>query len=272
VAQKVGPTYSSIVAANVGVTVGASVPTQATDTIGVHAALVGVVFGSTPAENTRTDNVYANNVGVVVGVSATGISPRSPDGYLKGSSGSLAISGFELDQITSVTITGTSGVSLGSLSVDATGTQLTVPVTVAPTAASTSYGIRLSTGSGTATLRVTAAEPAAMLFNVGALPTAIDSVSPIVLEQGKSYTFTVRGSNLRDVIELLAEPNAGTTFGVGMTAPQWSTDSFGEKLTVPLLIDGNAAIGSRVVRFRVPGGITSPDATPSNTITIVAPQ
>jgi YD repeat-containing protein len=272
VAQQVGPTYSSIVASNVGVTVGASAPPQATDTIGVHAPLVGVVFGSIPAEGSRTDSVYANNVGVVVGVAATGISPRSPDGYLKGSSGSLAISGFALDQVTAVTVTGSAGVSLGALSVDATGTQLTVPVTVSPTAASTSYGIRLSTGSGTATVRVTAAEPAAMLFSVGSLPTAIDSVSPIVLEQGKSYTFTVRGSNLKDVVQLVAEPDAGITFGVGLTAPQWSTDSFGEKLTVPLLIDSNAAIGSRVVRFRAPGGITGPDATPSNTITIVAPQ
>ena len=70
----------------------------------------------------------------------------------------------------------------------------------------------------------------------------------------------------------MAEPSAGVNFAVGLAAPQWSTDSFGEKLTVPLLIDGDAAIGSRVVRFRVPGGVTTPDATPSNTITIVAPQ
>ena len=85
---------------------------------------------------------------MVVGVAPTGISPRSPDGYLKGSSGSIAISGFALDQVTSVTVVGASGVSVGTPTTNESGTQITVPVTVSPTAASTSYGIRFSTGSG----------------------------------------------------------------------------------------------------------------------------
>jgi len=270
VAQQVGPTYDSILAPLVGVTVGTSTP-QTTQTLGVYAPLVGVVVSSIPTQETRTNSVYANSVGVVVGVAATGITPRSPDGYLKNSNGSLVIDGFALDSVTSVTLIGTTGVSLGAYSVNGAATQLTVPVTVSSSTPSGIFGVRLATGSGTATLRVTSLNPQAMAFNVGSLPTAIDSVSPIVLEQGKNYTFTVRGSNLKDVYEIFADPSSGLSFGGG-GAPTWSTDTFGEKLTVPLLIDGNAAIGSRAVRMRVPGGITSPDATQSNTITIVAPQ
>jgi len=272
VAQQVGPTYATIAAPNVGVTVGVSVPPQVTETLGVYAPLVGVVYGSVPVETTRTDSVYASNVGVVVGLAATGITPRVPEGFLKGATGSLTVDGFALDQVTGVTVTGTAGITAGVPVVNGSATQLTIPLTVAADAPSASYGVRLTTGSGTATLRVTASDPAAVLFNVGALPGSIASVAPIVLEQGKSYSFTVRGTNLRDVYQVFADPAAGANFGVGMSAVQWSTDSLGEKLTVPLLIDSNAAIGSRTVRFRVPGGVTSPDATPSNTITIVAPQ
>jgi YD repeat-containing protein len=271
VAQQVGSTYDAILAPLVGVSVGASTPPQTTETLGVFALPVGVVVASTPTQETRTDSVHANAVGVVVGVAAAGVTPRSPDGFLKGSSGSLVIDGFALDAVSSVTIVGTTGVSLGAHTVNGAATQLTVPVTVSPTTPSSTFGVRLVTGSGTATVRVTALDPQAMTFNVGSLPVTIDSVSPIVLEQGKNYTFTVRGSNLKDVYQLFAEPSPGLSFGGGGT-PAWSTDAFGEKLTIPLLIDGNAAIGSRAVRMRVPGGSTSPDATQSNTITIVAPQ
>jgi YD repeat-containing protein len=270
VAQQVGPTYSSIGAPLVGVTVGASAP-QVTNTLGLHSPLVGVVVESSAPQPTRTQEVTAYNVGVVVGVAASGIAPRSPEGFLKGSSGTVVVSGFALDQVNAVTASG-SGVSIGSFTVNGDGTQLTVPVGVAAGTASGQYSLQLRTGTGTATARITAVDPAAMLFSVGALPTALDSMSPIVLEQGKPYTFTVRGTNLRDVYQVQAEPPEGVEFGTGGAAPQWSTDSFGEKLTVKLLIHPSAAIGSRVVRLRVPGGITDSQATPANTITIVAPQ
>ena len=48
--------------------------------------------------------------------------------------------------------------------------------------------------------------------------------------------------------------------------------SFGEKLTVPVFVEPGAAIGSRVLRLRVPGASTDAQATPANTVTIVAPQ
>lgn len=93
-----------------------------------------------------------------------------------------------------------------------------------------------------------------------------------MLEQGKSYTFTVRGANLKDVYKIMAEPDVGINFGFDRSAVQWSTDALGEKLTVPVLIDPAASAGSRVVRLKVPGGITDAAPTPANTITVVTPQ
>ena len=272
VAQQVGPTYDSIFATPVGILVGSSTPAQLTDTLGVFAPLVGVFLTPTSTQVIETQTAVASNVGVVVGAASTGIAPSSPDGFLKGTSGTLSVTGFALGQVTSVSISGTTGITLGAHTANAQGTQLTIPVTVASTAVSTAFGVRMSTGSGTATAQVTSVYPSAMLFSVGALPTNFDSVSPIVLEQGKSYTFTVRGANLKDVYQIVSEPETGVNFGVGFSSPQWSTDALGEKLTVQLLIDGTAAIGSRAVRLRVPGGISSAGPTPANTITIVAPQ
>lgn len=271
VAQQVGPVRDAIMAPPVGVMVGTSAAPQVTDTMGVYAPLVGVVFNSTATQVTRDEAVFAGNVGVVVGMASTGISPRSPEGFLKGSSGVLVVTGFALDQVTSVAVTGTAGVALGAPVANGEGTQLTIPVNVSATAPSSIYGITLQTGSGTATTKVTATDPAAMFFSVGALPTVVESVSPIVLEQGKSYTFTVRGTGLKDIYQLVANPEPGVRFGVAFATPLWSTDALGEKLTVQLFIDADAAIGSRTVRLRVPGGITDSGATPANTITIVAP-
>ena len=246
---------------------GSSTPVAVTDTSGDYAPLVGVVVASSDPPPTRTDSVYASNVGVVVGTAVSGIAPRSPEGFVKGSSGSLTINGFALGQVSTVVASGT-GITFGGFTINGDATQLTLPITVAASAASGQFGVQLRAGTGTATVRITSVDPAGMLFSVGVLPTGLDSMNPIVLEQGKPYTFTIRGSNLKDVYLVQTEPMPGVDFG----APQWSADSLGEKLTVPLLIGPSAAIGSRVVRLRVPGGITDSQAIPANTVTIVAPQ
>jgi YD repeat-containing protein len=271
VAQQVGPTYATLATPLVGITVGASAPPQRTDTMAAYAPLVGLVVGSGPTQTTRTDSIHAHNVGVVVGTASTGMSPRTPDGFLKGTAGSVVVRGVGLDQVNAVAVIGT-GVTAGTATPNADGTELTVPLTVTASAPSAVYGVRLRMPSGTATAVVPSAAPAAMVFSVGALPGSVDSMSPIVLEQGKTFSFTVRGTGLRDVYEVFAEPGAGLVFGAGSGAPQWSTDTLGEKLTVPLVVAPNATIGSRVVRLRVPGGATDAQATPNNTITIVAPQ
>jgi hypothetical protein len=271
VAQQVGATYDSITAPVVGVQVGAASTPQTTASYSLSAPLVGVVVTPTVAPSTSATSVYAGNVGVVVGSVVSRVDPRRPDGFLKGTTGTLTVHGVALDAVTSVVASGT-GVTFGAPTVSADATQLAVPVTVSPSASSTYYGVNVRTGSGTATLQITSIEPDAMLFNVGGLPSAVDSVSPIVLEQGKTYNFTVRGVGLKDVYQVFAEPPQGLNFAPAGGSVQWSTDVLGEKLSVPITIDGAAAIGSRVIRLRVPGGSTSPEATPANTITIVAPQ
>jgi YD repeat-containing protein len=270
IAQQVGPTLSAIFAPAVGVLVQTTSP-QVTDPTVLAAPLVGVLVTPNDPAPTELRLSMAPSVGVVVGTAVRGLQPRSPEGFMPSAEGTLTIQGFGLESVTSV-IASRPGVTLGVPNVQAGGTELTVPITMAANAPSGTYWIGLFTGSGASTDRVTALDGTAMTFDVGALPTGISSVSPIVLEQGKSYTFTVRGTRLQDVYRIEAFPGSGVVFGPLGERPQWSTDSFGEKLAIPVQINGSADIGSRVIRLRVPGGITDAQSVPANTITIVAPQ
>lgn len=271
VAQQVGPVHDAILAAPVGVLVGSATPEPQSQAREVYAQAVGVVFNPAGGGVTQSDTAWASHVGVLVGPASTSMNPARPDGFLAGGSDALVIRGHALDQITAVTVQGTAGISLGTPVVSGGATQLTVPVQVSATAASGTYGVQLFSGSGTATTRITDANPQAMFFNVGSLPTGMESVSPLVLEQGKTYTFTVRGTGLRDVYQIEASPSEGLRFGIPFVSPQWSTDALGEKLTVQVTVDADAATGSRVVRLRVPGGMTGADAFPANTITVSTP-
>lgn len=269
VAQQAGPTYESITASLVGVRVGSAVQPPVSANASFIAPLVGVVVQGPEVPPTTSNALFtAPHVGVLVGAAASSMAPASPDGFLAGTTGQLTINGIGLNAVTGITAAGATGVSFGSISVNQAGTQITVPVTVAGSVVSGGYAVGLTQNQNGTVSKVTSLQATAPFsFSVGTLPSQIDSMGPIVLEQGESYTFTVRGTNLKDVYQLQTDPVAGLVFG----PVQWGTDLFGEKLTVPLTVGPSATIGSRVVRLRVPGGLTTGNAQPANTVTVVAP-
>jgi hypothetical protein len=57
-----------------------------------------------------------------------------------------------------------------------------------------------------------------------------------------------------------------------ISAPVWSTDAYGELITVSVQVKSDASLGSRVVRMRVPGGSSTATPLPANTITIFPVQ
>ncbi|QKO21075.1 RHS repeat domain-containing protein [Rhodoferax sp. BAB1] len=268
VAQQVGATYADISAPAVGLLVGSGTTEPAASSLLVSASLVGVVVEAPLVPVTDSRIVDGAHVGVSVGGFVTGTAPATPDGFLIGTTSTLTVQGVGLDKTSAITSLGHAGITFGTWTVNSQGTLLTVPVTVASGVPAGRYGVALSQTVNGVTSRFTTVPAAPLQFNVGALPTLLESVSPIVLEQGKSYTFTARGEGLKDVYELFTEPGAGVQFG----SVQWGSDAFGELLSVSVRIDATAAIGSRVVRLRVPGGLTGSEAVPANTITIVSPQ
>lgn len=144
--------------------------------------------------------------------------------------------------------------------VNSEGTRLTVPYAVNADAPSRLYRVDLL--AGTEVVRPVRA--GSMLWEVVAEP-RIDSVSPVSLRQGRSETFRVRGANLSRVSAIVFEPDSGIQVA---SAPQWATDSFGEVLSVQILVAADAPAVPRVVRLRTPAGLTTAAPSAANVVNV----
>lgn len=271
VGRQLGPVREAISSPLLGLRVGSAAAQDRQD-VGLYAASVGVTLSAPDTAVTEQRDARAPQLGVLVGPAPQTLVPHAPDGLVKGATGVLQISGIGLGSVTRVAVTGPGALVLGTWQASADGTRLTVPVTVPADALSTYYGIRLSTGAGTTGTRLSALAENDLLFRVGAAPTRVDSLAPIILERGKTYTLTVRGAGLADVYRVFAEPGVGLRFDEGAGGVQAGSDAFGEKLTVPVRVLPDAPLGSHAVRLAVPGATTAAEPTPANTITVVSPQ
>jgi hypothetical protein len=264
----------------VGVLVQSSEPPATVQRLTV-SPLVGVFVPATPVVNSNPVFVASPSVVVTVGTVVTTLSPAKPEGVLQGGTVNLVFSGQGLAAVTAVkafdpassaananSSTPAAGISIGALSVNTDGTRLTVPVTLAPATPSGSYRLALEVGVGASVKAVPALSTVDLSLAVGASPT-VSSMTPIVMEQSKSYTLTIRGTQLQTVFETWADAAAGVEF---VSAPAWSTDNLGELITVSVRVKTDAALGSRVVRLRVPGGTSIATPLPTNTITVFPVQ
>lgn len=262
VASQVGATYAGISSAQIGVLNGPVIePTPVLSNI--HSVGVGVVVGSVdPAPEQMELPAISPLVGLVVG---SAVSAQQPDGWLQGSAGTLTVSGKELSATTQIKILPVDGVLLGDVTVAGDAESLTVPITVAPNA---TPGKRRVVLTDTNNKPVPFISVEQQVMGIGVMP-VLNSVAPINLQQGKGVTLQIRGSNLQWVSQLIVEGAPGISVATDM---QWSQDGLGELLTVSITADSNAALGSRVIRLVVPGGITSGEAVPANTINVITPQ
>lgn len=262
VATQVGPTYAGLVTPAVGVVVGSasSTPQRFDGTLASRA--VGIMVGTTAAPETLTVGIPTAAVGVIVGTAAQAMTPA---GWLQGASGTITVTGRGLDAVTTATVLPSTGILLGTPASSAGGTVMTMSISVAPDAPQIVREVRLGAASNG---RLSFVNPETARFGIGSLPT-MDSISPIVFEQGKSATLAIRGRNLAGVTRVSFGPDGGIA---PASAIIWTQDALGELLTVSVTVDATAALGNRVVRLEVPGGITSATAGPANTISVVTPQ
>ncbi len=260
IATELGGNVPDVPAPLVGVMVGeaASVAYQGS----VAAPLVGVrVEEPLPPVETVDTQAVGNAVGVLVGAIATA---QSSDGWLQGASGTLQVSGINLQGVQSVDATPANGLLFDSPSVNADGSELSVTITVAQDATLGGRRLRLQKADG----QVVWMPPLAAAFGVGHLP-SIDSITPIVLNAGETVEMTVRGKDLLSVTSVKLTPAAGISL-VG--APSWSRDASSEILKFKLLLNADAATGSRTLQLVVPGGSSSATPSPVNTFSVVPAQ
>lgn len=264
VAAQLGNTIEAISAPLVGVVVGSAntARREPVDTT-LMSRTVGVVVGSAqPAVDPAPRAAFSLPVGVSRGPVAQSISPR---GFLQGSNGTVTVLGKSLDSVTSVSIKPDTGVLLGAVVVSADLASLSVPISVAPDAPLVPREIKLITAGGPI---VFADAGTSRTIGIGKLPT-LTSISPILIEQGKGVTVSIRGKDLAGV--------TGATFAPadGLSAPPtmaWTTDALGELLTITVSADAAAPLGERALILQVPGGQTSAAMTPANTLKVIAPQ
>ena len=219
---------------------------------------LGVVLLEVPTPVSTDFTQYASQLGVVVGPAALRLGTT---GFAPGFVGNLIVQGQELSAVNGVAVTPAAGLVLGMPMVSADGKQVTVPMRVDGTAAQGARHVTLTTASGP----VEFTNPAAARLHVGPGVPELDSTTPILARRGELVTMTIRGRNLQGALAVTATPDAGITF-----ANDLAVNESGTELTVRLVIDPAAAIGSRVMQVTVPGAISAGDPRPSNTFTVIA--
>ncbi len=162
----------------------------------------------------------------------------------------------------SVTANPPDGIALGAPQVSLDGTQVSVTFSVATSAPVGPREVVVSAGG----MRVPFFAASAARVYVAAGAPSIDSITPILAAQGSIVTLTVRGQNLRGASAVTAQPADGLGF-----EPTPAVDSTGTQIVIRFTIAPSAALGPRVIRVVTPGGITSSDAAPANTFTVISP-
>jgi hypothetical protein len=124
----------------------------------IYANRIGVLLDRQAMPGTWPQ--YAPRVGVALGPVATALLPAT---LSAGSSGELIVQGTRLSEVASAGVTPPDGVVLGALTVNAEGTELRFPITIAPAAAAGARTLRLFTGTGSA---VPVFDPSAAVFSI----------------------------------------------------------------------------------------------------------
>lgn len=249
-------TITPVTAPHVGVVV-EQVPQPVTTPIGpIASAIIGVTVQQ-PAPPAATRDIFLTGarVGVAVGAVATAVSPA---GIARGGSGTLTVQGMGLDVVTGVSLNPATGVSLGTITASADGTQLSIPITVAADAPTGLREVALTGASFS--------DAAAGRFYIATGVPQIDSISPILANQGTTVTLLIRGAQLQATSSVTATPSQGVVFGSTFTV-----NAAGTELTIPLHVPSDAALGSRVIRVTTPAGTTTADPLPANTFTVYPP-
>ena len=255
----VGPTFAPIVASDVGAVKEAVAQPVETQVGPIVAPGVGARVEETPGSQETPRFLTAPDTGVARGAAATNV--QAPP-LLPGARGTLMVSGFNLQGITSVMVNPAQGLAMGVPQANADGSQVAVPFDVAADAARGPREVVMTAGAER--VEFGAAREARVYVAAGA--PMIDSLTPIVAAQGSVVELTVRGQNLHAATAVIATPPDGITF-----EPSAPVNPAGTELVLRLFIASSATLGGRVIQVVTPGGASASTASPANTLTVIPP-
>lgn len=256
----VGSTYSPIVSPLVGVVKLDNGEVPSIPIGPVLAPVLGIVLQEVTTPVPTAASQFADAIGIAFGPTALGL---DANGFAPGFNGTLVVRGHELNAVTGVNVVPATGITFGMPIVASDGKQISVPMTVDPTATRGPRMLTLSTASG----NVSFTDPSVAQLRVGPGTPQIDSITPILATQGEVVSMTIRGANFYDAVSVTAVPSSGITFVPGTLV----VNAGGTELTVKFTIDANAPLGSRVIQVNVPGAASDANPAPANTFTVFPP-
>jgi YD repeat-containing protein len=255
IVSQVVASYTPISAASLGV-IKETASAPISSDMPVYASNLGVLFEQAPVPGSISYLQPAAQMGVALGPIATKLTVP----YLyPGASGDLIVGGLGLDAVAGASVTPAQGVTLAMPIASADGSSVSVGITVAADAPSGPRQLKLVSGAG---VQIHFADTADAVFTVAKAAPRVDSVDPILADQGDSFTLLIRGAYLQGS-RVLVEPADGIVIGSGAVV-----NTTGTELTVPVSINPTAPIGARIIRVESAGGITPAEAHPSNTFTV----
>lgn len=225
------------------------------------APLLGVV--RTPAPPGPTSTTFTPILSPSLGVArGSYIGDIVPNHFAVGTGPvDMVVRGNELGGVTAVAVSPADGVTLGAISVAPDGKSITVPVTVAADAPTTTRRVILSG----AQQPYAAARAGADYILITTPQPRVDSVAPNFAVAGTTaMTLTVRGANLQTVQSVNITPSAGIALS---STPSVSPD--GGTVSLSMSVSALAATGPRVVTVTTIAGTSTAIASPANTFSVV---
>ena len=210
-----------------------------------------------PATSTDVNNLDGVALGVTFGATAFNIAPTVVP---FNSTATIVVTGTGLDAVTAVSFDPPDDITITApFVVNGANTQIDIPISVSATAAETLRKVVLTTATGQ--LQFSDIENSRLLI-AGPQP-IIQSISPIQETIGSSFTLTINGINFSGATAVSIEPADNISINT------LTVNGAGTQITVPIIIDLNAAEGPRAVTVTTPAGITTSNLTPENTFTVV---
>ncbi|WAC71437.1 IPT/TIG domain-containing protein [Roseateles sp. SL47] len=222
----------------------------------IAAPVVGVMVGK--VEQTRTTHTATSLVGVLLG---TGVNSVAPNIGVVGTTQTVTIRGAGLQLVSAVSMQPTAGVSVATPTVNESGTEMTVAVTVDSASALGARRLALTAANG---LPVVFARPQDANFLISApVPELIATEPQVLVSDGSTVRMNLRGRNLLNVVGARLEPSDGVT----VTGP-FNTNAEGTTLSFNISVAAGAGSGVRAVVVKSAAGESLATVQPGNLVRV----
>jgi YD repeat-containing protein len=224
----------------------------------IVAPLVGLfVEGSEPAQGPAYQ-LASTALGVSRGAIVT---TTTPNVAVVGSTTQLTLKGLSLDNVSQISIEPATGLEYGDFDISGDGRELSLTLQVAGDAPLGPRSLRVMKGD----VRVMFADPLQATLNIVLPQPELQSVTPIMLEQGASaVAVSLRGRNLAGATSVTLVPAAGI-----IAAPP-VVNAAGTEATLNLSIAPDAPLGPRTILISTPAGTSDAAPVAANTVEVVA--